>query len=81
MAYGIRVPWGTQLGTISEHEIQSRLSYLASTTKIRNDIGIDFYCELVENKAPTYEFYVQAKGTEHFDENWGQSIKKTINYQ
>jgi hypothetical protein len=32
---------------------------------------------LLENDSPSIPFYVQAKGTEHFDENWGASIKKT----
>jgi hypothetical protein len=41
------------------------------------DIGLDFYCELLEDDSPTTSFYVQAKGTEYFDSNWGASIKKT----
>lgn len=82
MVHIVRVAWEGQLGTIGETEIQNRLSYFSLPRKIvSQDIGLDFYCELLENKSPTNEFYVQAKGTEHFDENWGQSIKKsTIMY-
>ncbi len=72
---------GKTLGKTSEHQIQSRLDYFSHTQKIENDVGIDFYCELIENTTPTYEFYVQAKGTEHFDKQWRASIKKsTITY-
>ncbi len=81
MNYAVRVPWEKSLGNIGEAEIQKRLSYFALTTKIKDDVGIDFYCELLEHSEPTNEFYVQAKCTQHFDENGGQSIKKTtINY-
>jgi hypothetical protein len=41
------------------------------------DPGIDFYCERLENDSPSLPFYIQAKGTEHFDDNWGQSIPKS----
>jgi len=69
--------WENRLGKASEHQIQSRLDYFSHTQKLENDLGIDFYCELIEDKTPTYEFYVQAKGTEHFDEQWRASIKKS----
>jgi tetratricopeptide (TPR) repeat protein len=69
--------WEKRLGKASEHQIQSRLDYFSHTQKLENDVGIDFYCELIENKTPTHEFYVQAKGTEHFDENWRAIIKKS----
>jgi hypothetical protein len=45
-------------------------------------VGLDFYCELVENDALSWPpFYVQAKSTQYFDDDWGCSISKTtINY-
>jgi len=64
-----------RLGKASEHQIQFRLDYFFHTQKLENDLGIDFYFELIENKTPTQEFYVQAKGTEHFDEQWRQASK------
>jgi len=76
-----KVPWNNRLGEIGETEIRSRLSYFSIPVKYSFDVGIDFYCELLENSYPSISFYVQAKGTEHFDDNWGKSIKKsTITY-
>jgi hypothetical protein len=76
-----KVPWDQRLGDISEAEIKKRLSYFSIVNKYNLDIGLDFYCELLEDDSPTTSFYVQAKGTEHFDSNWGASIKKsTIRY-
>ena len=72
-----KVPWTTRLGTIGEAQVKSRLAYFSIATKYETDPGIDFYCELLENDSPSLPFYVQAKGTEHFDDDWGQSIPKS----
>jgi len=77
MAYNVKVPWETMLSSVSEAEIKSRLSYFSTVTKYDKDVGIDFYCELLENFSPSMPFYIQAKGTEHFDDNWGAQIKKS----
>jgi hypothetical protein len=77
MPRNVKVPWETRLGNIGEAEVKSRLSYFSIVTKYDTDVGIDFYCELVEDDFPSIPFYVQAKGTEHFDENWEADIKKT----
>ena len=78
---GVKVPWETILGDIGEAEIKSRLAYFSIPTKYDRDVGIDYYCELLEDGSPSTPFYIQAKGTEHFDDNWGQSVKKsTIRY-
>ncbi len=69
-------PWERRLGKIGEAAIQKCLSYFSTTNKVDDDIGLDFYCELLENQPP-HEFYVQAKGTQHFDEKWGAAIKKS----
>jgi hypothetical protein len=71
------VPWTTRLGTVGESEVRTRLAYFSNPTKYETDLGIDFYCELLENDSPSLPFYVQAKGTEHFDDKWGQSILKS----
>jgi|RhiMetdeSRZDD1v2_1073273.scaffolds.fasta_scaffold549875_2 hypothetical protein len=71
-----KVPWTTRLGTIGEAQVKAHLAYFSIVTKYETDPGIDFYCELLENDSPSLPFYVQAKGTEHFDDAWGQSIAK-----
>jgi tetratricopeptide (TPR) repeat protein len=77
----VKLPWETRLGKVGEAEIQKRLSYFCAVTKITTDLGIDFYCELIEKDTPSLPFYVQTKGTEHFDNSWGHNIKKsTIQY-
>jgi len=77
----VKVPWNNRLGIIAQSEIKKRLSYFANVNEYNVDVGLDFYCELLENDSPKLPFYIQAKGTEHFDDNWGQSIpKSTIIY-
>ncbi|MHC3129331.1 MAG: DUF4365 domain-containing protein [Candidatus Bathyarchaeota archaeon] len=73
----VQVPWEVRLGDVGELEIRKRLSYFSIPTKYYKDVGIDFYCELLEEDSPKMPFYVQAKGTEHFDNKWGASIKKS----
>ena len=77
MSSGVKVTWETRLGSIAESEIESRLKYFSLPVKYNLDVGIDFYCELIKNETPSTPFYVQAKGNEHFDDNWGQGIKKS----
>lgn len=72
-----KVPWKERLGEVGEGHIRTRLSYFSIPTKYQTDVGIDFYCELLEPDSPSISFYVQAKGTEHFDDNWGQAIEKS----
>ena len=81
MSSQTKVPWNTRLGAIGESEIESRLRYFSNPIKYSIDVGLDFYCELLENDSPSLPFYVQAKGTQHFDEMWGQGIRiSTIIY-
>lgn len=76
-----KLPWTTRLGAIGESEVKARLQYFSNPVKYELDVGIDFYCELLENDSPTTPFYVQAKSTDHFDTSWGASIdKSTIAY-
>ena len=77
----VKFPWNQRKGYIAEEEIKKLLYYFSNPIKYDHDVGIDYYCELLENSSPTDSFYVQAKGTEHFDNDWGRSIKKsTIRY-
>lgn len=76
-----QLPWNTRLGTVGESAVKSLLAYFSNPIKYEGDTGIDFYCELIENDSPSIPFYVQAKGTEHFDSSWGRGIpKSTITY-
>jgi hypothetical protein len=77
MIRGPQIPWKTRLGMIGETQVKTRLAYFSIPTKYEIDPGIDFYCELLENDSPSLPFYIQAKGTEHFDDNGGQSIRKS----
>lgn len=45
-------------------------------------VGIDFWCELCENGLLSATlFFVQAKGTQHFDDKWGRSFdRETIQF-
>jgi len=72
-----QIPWEKRLGTIGESAIKSRLAYFSNPTKYEEDAGIDFYCELIEDDSPSIPFYVQAKGTGHFDSSWGRGIPKS----
>lgn len=81
LSSGVKATWETRLGKIGEAEIERRLACFSITQKYDIDVGIDFYCELLKGSSPSTPFYVQAKGTEHFNKKWGQSIKKsTIMY-
>ena len=77
MSRSVKVPWENRLGDIGQGEIAIRLRYFSIASEYHPDVGIDLYCELLEDDSPSLPFYVQAKGTEHFDDNWGVSIKKT----
>jgi tetratricopeptide (TPR) repeat protein len=77
VSINVKVPWETRLGDIGESEIKTRLSHFSIPTKYTRDVGIDFYCELLEDDSPSTPFYIQAKGSEHFDDSWAQNIKKS----
>lgn len=81
MASYPKVTWKTRLGDVGENAIRKQLSYFSIVSRIERDVGIDFLCELVVDDKPWAKYYVQAKGTEHFDDQWGSSIKKsTVTY-
>jgi tetratricopeptide (TPR) repeat protein len=70
-----------RLADVGENAIRKQLSYFSTITKTERDVGIDLICELVVDNKPWARYYVQAKGTEHFDDQWGSSIKKsTVTY-
>lgn len=67
-------------GASAESEIRGRLGYFSIPMKPDLDIGIDFYCQLLEGDLPSSRFFgVQAKGTKHFNDYYRRYIKrKTI---
>ena len=74
-----KIPWNQRLGEIGESTIKSYLAYFSNPMKPAFDIGIDFFCELIQNNSPSGRFFlVQAKGTQHFDEKWGRSFDKDL---
>jgi hypothetical protein len=77
-----KLQWTTRLGHIGEDRVSAVLSYSCLVNKHYREVGIDFHCELLENGSPSGRvFYVQAKGSQHFDETWSQSIpKSTVAY-
>ncbi len=71
------IPWNRILGEKGATVIKSLLLGFSNPMEPPIDFGIDYYCEMFS--PPPKAFYVQAKGTQHFDEKWGQSInRKTI---
>lgn len=66
-------------GEIAELEIKKRLSSFSNPMKPTYDVGIDYYCDLLEDGSPSSKFFlVQAKGTQKFGEKWGRSIEKRV---
>lgn len=73
-----KVPLSRRRESGAEAEIKARLSYFSIPAKPEPDIGIDFYCELLDGDSPTSKFFgVQAKGTKNFGKQWRATIKKT----
>ncbi len=77
MSSSVKVTWEQRLGRVGAKEIASRLSYFSKTSREEVDVGIDFRCELIEDDHPSITFLVQAKGTEHFHNNWSKGIRKS----
>jgi len=81
MPHTVKIPWKMRLGDIGEAEIKKRLSYFSNPTKYDRDVGIDFYCELLEDDSPSSAFYIQAKATCYLDPDWCAHVKKsTVSY-
>lgn len=51
------------IGDIGENLARLILAEIALVNRVQNDIGLDFFCELRDN--PTFEFYIQSKGSEN----------------
>lgn len=80
MSSRMKVQHSKKIGEIAESEIKKRLLNLSNPMKPSYDLGIDFFCELLENDLPSSKYFlVQAKGTQKFGKKWHRCIdKKTI---
>lgn len=64
-------------GRSGEHAIENRLSSFSNIMHPEHDLGIDYFCELMEKNELTGKYFcVQAKGTKRFDKYWKRNIKK-----
>jgi tetratricopeptide (TPR) repeat protein len=72
-----RITESQKRGRSGEHAIENRLSSFSNIMYPEHDLGIDYFCELIENNALTGKYFcVQAKETKRFDKCWRRSIKK-----
>lgn len=79
MVEGPTFDWERALGNVGESATRKRLSYFSAVTKLEDDVAIDFHCQLrISNRFSGKVFYVQAKGTEHFDSTWRANVPKSI---
>lgn len=77
MKIGPEITEKSILARQAESEIKRRLDTFSIVNKVQTDIGIDFHCELIENRRPSQHFFVQAKGVSSFGRDWNGSIKKS----
>lgn len=75
-----KIPQFKIRGQSGEYEIASLLSSFSNLMAPDYDVGLDFYCELLERNSPSGKFFwVQAKATQQFDTYWSQYVgKETI---
>jgi hypothetical protein len=48
-----KLPWTARLAANGESMIEARLRSFSNPLKYELDVGIDFYCELLEDDSPT----------------------------
>ena len=76
-----KIPKFRRIGESGQLEVASLLANFANVMMPEYDVGLDFFCELIENDdAPSGVFFwVQAKATQDFGDYWSEHIdKKTI---
>jgi hypothetical protein len=70
-----RITTNQKRGRSGEHAIESRLSSFSNIMHPEYDMGIDYFCELIENSALSGRYFcVQAKSTRKFKNNWKGQI-------
>jgi hypothetical protein len=74
-----QIPKFPRLGRSGQFEIYSILCSFANCAKPEYDVGIDFFCELLDDGRPSQNFFcVQAKTSDKFEESWSEYIDKEI---
>jgi tetratricopeptide (TPR) repeat protein len=65
------------IGRKGEHAIENRLSSFSNIMRPEHDVGIDYFCELIERESPAGRYFcVQAKSTKSFGDCWIRGVKK-----
>ncbi|HML03611.1 MAG TPA: DUF4365 domain-containing protein [Candidatus Bathyarchaeia archaeon] len=73
----LQIPKFARLGRSGQLEIASILSSFANYAQPEYDVGIDFFCELLDDGCPSgIFFWVQAKTSDKFEESWSEYIDK-----
>ena len=77
-----KIPEFWRTGKAGEYHVASLLSSFANMMTPHYDVGIDFYCELLEsNSSSGLIFLIQVKSTKKFKSSWSKNIEKeTINF-
>jgi len=79
MSSRMKIQNSKKIGEIAEAEIRKRLLSISNPMKPSYDVGIDFFCDLLEEDSPSSKFFlVQAKGTQRFGKKWRRCIDKKI---
>jgi hypothetical protein len=77
MYHGPRITNGQKRGRKGEHAIENCLSSFCNIYYPEFDVGIDYFCELIEKGRLSGRYFcVQAKSTREFKNYWKGSIKK-----
>lgn len=72
-----KIPRFRRVGKSGEHQIAAILDDFANVAVPEYDVGLDFFCELLENNLPTGKcFWIQVKTTEKFNDHWTQHVDK-----
>lgn len=71
------IPKFKRIGKSGQYEVASVLCSFANCSEQDYDVGIDFFCELLDDGQPSKNFFwVQAKTSDQFEECWSEHIDK-----
>jgi hypothetical protein len=73
----VKITKNQMRGRKGEHAIENRLASFSNIMHPEHDVGIDYFCELIEHGSLSGRYFcVQAKSTKSFGECWIGGIKK-----
>jgi len=73
----VKITENQMSGRKGEHAIENRLSSFSNIMHPEHDVGIDYFCELIEKGSPVGRYFcVQAKSTKSYGNCWMGGIKK-----